>query len=284
LYFILTVDDFGIKYHNTAHADHLLTALKQYYTISVDWTGTHYCGLTLDWHYDKQYVDVSMPDYVPNLLHKLCHPSPLKPQHAPHQWIHPSYGQKVQYAQNEDTSPTLPAKDATFIQSAIGSLLYYARAVDPTILPALNEIATKQAAPTATTMQATKHLLDYMATHPLAILRYRASDMVLHIDSDSAYLVLPKARSRAAGYHYLSSNLPLATTAPPPTNAPILVECRTIRHVMASAAEAETTTAVINAQAAVPIRHTLTALGHPQPPTPLKVDNSTANGILNSNI
>jgi len=283
LHFILTVDDFGIKYFNRAHADHLLRALKQYYTISLDWSGKHYCGLTLDWHYNKNYVDVSMPEYIPNVLHKLKHPTPTKPQHSPHPWTRPTYGAKVQLAQEEDQAPILNPQDTKFIQSVTGSLLYYARAVDPTILPALNEISTKQAAPTRHTMDKTKHLLDYVATHPLAILRYHASNMVLHIDSDSAYLVLPKARSRAAGYHYLSSSLPVATHEPP-LNAPILVECRTMRPVMASAAEAETTTAVINAQAAVPVRHALQALGHKQPPTPLKVDNSTANGILNSNI
>ena len=283
LYFILTVDDFGIKHYRKEHVDHLLTALRNHYTISTDWTGAHYCGLTLDWHYDKRYVDVSMPNYIPNVLHKLQHPPPNKPQHAPHPWTKPVFGAQVQFAPKDDTSPPLSTKDATFIQSVTGSLLYYARAVDPTILPALNEIATKQSKPTTTTMSKTKHLLDYIATHPLAILRYYASDMTLHIDSDSAYLVLPQARSRAAGYHYLSSKYP-PTTHEPPHNAPVLVECRTIRHVMASAAEAETTTAFLNAQAAIPIRATLNALGHTQPPTPMKVDNSTANGILNSNI
>jgi hypothetical protein len=151
------------------------------------------------------------------------------------------------------------------------------------MLPALNEISSQQAKPTARTMSKVKHLLDYAATHPNATLHYQASDMVLHIDSDSAYLVLPKARSRAAGYHYLSSRQPV-NKHPPPRNAAIHVECKAIRRVMGSAAEAETTTAFINAQTAIPERNTLLALGHPQPPTPLKVDNSTAMGILNSNI
>jgi hypothetical protein len=208
LYFILTVDDFGIKYYKKEHVDHLLHALGTHYTISTNWTGSHYCGLTLDWHYDKHYVDVSMPDYIPNVLHKLQHPPPKKPQHAPHPWTKPTFGVKVQFAPDEDTSAPLPSKDTTFIQSVTGSLLYYARAVDPMILPALNEIATKQANLTKTTKEKTKHLLDYIATHPLAILRYHASDMQLHIDSDSAYLVLPQVRSRAAGYHYLSSKHP----------------------------------------------------------------------------
>jgi hypothetical protein len=75
-------------------------------------------------------------------------------------------------------------------------------------------------------MSQIKYLLDYAATHPNVILwGYHAIDMVLHIDSDSAYLVLPKARSRAAGYHYLSSNTTPIDTATPKPNAAVHVEC-----------------------------------------------------------
>lgn len=40
----------------------------------------------------------------------------------------------------------------------------------------------------------------------------------------------------------------------------------------------------MNAKLAVPMRTTLTEMGHPQPPTPIRTDNSTANGIVNSTI
>ena len=46
--FCLCVDDFGIKYFNSADADHLLTTLRQHYKITVDHKGKNYCGLTLD--------------------------------------------------------------------------------------------------------------------------------------------------------------------------------------------------------------------------------------------
>ena len=64
----------------------------------------------------------------------------------------------------------------------------------------------------------------------------------------------------------------------------MLVTCKTLRHVVSSAAEAETSGVFINAQLAIPIRHTLVSLGHPQPPTPIKTDNSTAAGHINSNM
>jgi hypothetical protein len=80
-------------------------------------------------------------------------------------------------------------------------LLYYGRAIDYTILPALNDIARQQAKPTVTTMIRARQLLDYVRTYPTTILRYHASAMILHVDSDAAYLVLPEAKSRIASYY-----------------------------------------------------------------------------------
>eukprot|EP00956_Cyclotella_meneghiniana_P031271 scaffold81716_cov13-Cyclotella_meneghiniana.AAC.1 len=53
---------------------------------------------------------------------------------------------------------------------------------------------------------------------------------------------------------------------------------------MSSAAEAETGALFLNAKLAVPIRHTLEELGHPQGKTPIQTDNSTAYGIVNNKI
>ncbi len=42
-------------------------------------------------------------------------------------------------------------------------------------------------------------LMDYLHTHHNAKIRYKASDMQLYVDSDAAYLVAPKEKSRIAG-------------------------------------------------------------------------------------
>ena len=47
--------------------------------------------------------------------------------------------------------------------------------------------------------------MDYVYTYPNTFIRYYASDMVLHVDSDAAYLVAPRARSRVAGYFYMGN-------------------------------------------------------------------------------
>ena len=50
--FTLVVDDFGVGYDGNEHAVHLLQTLRLYYeAVSVDWTGTLYCGITLKWDY-----------------------------------------------------------------------------------------------------------------------------------------------------------------------------------------------------------------------------------------
>jgi hypothetical protein len=69
----------------------------------------------------------------------------------------------------------------------LGTLLYYGRAVDPTILPALSAIATEQAKPTEKTKGKVKQLLDYCATQEDAIITYTSSKMILCIHSDAGY-------------------------------------------------------------------------------------------------
>jgi hypothetical protein len=51
------------------------------------------------------------------------------------------------------------------VQQIVSSLLYYARAIDCVLLPALNAIAGRQANPTQKTMDKCNRVLDYVATH-----------------------------------------------------------------------------------------------------------------------
>jgi hypothetical protein len=205
LIFTLVIDDFGIKYTNPQDVVHnLMTTLKALYKVSVDWTGGQYCGLTLEWDYKKRTCNISMPGYIACALQRFSHPPPTKPQHSPHAWQKPSYGNKIQYAPNSDTSPALDSKETKLVQEILSTLLYsYACAVDSTMLAATATIATQLTSATKQTMKAVVQLLNYCTTHPDAVMRYSASDMVLHIESQASYLSAAKARSRAAGYHFL---------------------------------------------------------------------------------
>jgi hypothetical protein len=128
------------------------------------------------------------------------------------------------------------------------------------------------------TVAQTTMLMDYLHTHPHGVLRYYASDMILKITSDAAYLVQPKARSCAAAHYHLGWHNSKRT------NGPVDVLCKTIKNVVSSAAEAETGSIYMSVKHACPMRTALIELGHPQPftGTPFETDNSTAQGILTS--
>jgi hypothetical protein len=84
VWFNLAVDDFGIKDACKDNLQHLYNALcKESYDIVEDRVGDLYCGINLSWHYEKGYVNLSMPKYVMKQLTRFVHPTPVKAQHCP---------------------------------------------------------------------------------------------------------------------------------------------------------------------------------------------------------
>ena len=73
----------------------------------MDLSGSKYIGITLDWDYQNGTFEISVPDFVKKALHKLQHPMPSKPQHAPATAAPIEYGAKKQTSVPEDTSPLL---------------------------------------------------------------------------------------------------------------------------------------------------------------------------------
>ena len=128
---------------------------------------------------------------VKDALIRFQYEKPNKPQHQPYPHNPIQYGAKAQYSEQENTSPPLSKEDKKFIQEVTGTFLWYARAVDATMLVALGSLASEQANPTERTMQKCKQFLDYAATQEDAVITYRKSDMVLAIHSDASYLSEP---------------------------------------------------------------------------------------------
>jgi hypothetical protein len=236
-------------------------------------------GMTLKWDYKHRTCDISMAGHVSNVLSKFQHDAPKHPQHTPSRYVTPVYGAKTQYATKDETPP-LTSQQCLTIQKVTGSVSYYAQAVDSTVLMPLNDIATEQTKATEKTQAATNQLMDYLATHPDAIIRYHASDIILHIHSDASYLSVYNARSRLGGMFFLGNTPPEQDKL----NGSILNVAVVIKNVVASAAESEVGSCFHNTQSGSPLRVTLTELGHTQPPTPLRTDNSTAFIILNKTI
>jgi hypothetical protein len=210
--FSLVVDDFGITYVGQEHAEHLKASIEKHYQISCDWTGSAYCGLQLDWDYKNRYVDVSMPGYIKAALHKFQHPTPTCPRNAPHTWSPPIYRSKTQYIEEQKDSPLLPQNDVTQIQQLAGILLYYARAVDPTLILSVNVLASEQSQATYAASDKVIHLLNYCATHPEAKLRYHASNIILKIHRGASYLSEREAKSRAGIFFTWEATLTVKKT------------------------------------------------------------------------
>jgi hypothetical protein len=77
----------------------------------------------------------------------------------------------------------------------------------------------------------------------------------------------------------MSSNTPC-----PHNNGAVLTITQIIKAVMSLAAKAKIGALSTNCWKAVSACHTLEFLGHPQPPTPIQTDNTTALGIANNNV
>ena len=276
--FTLVVDDFGVKYVGKEHAKHLRDTLREDYTVTTDWTGKRYIGITLDWDYKRRQVHLSMPKYVKKALKQFQH-TLNKRQYQPFPSAKIDYGAKKQYAKQESKSPLLDKKGKKFVQRVCGKFLFLGRAVDSTLLCPISAIASQSSAPTEDTMKHTLQLLDYIATQEEAVLTYNASAMKLAVHSDASYLSEPKARSRAGGHFFLSNE-----ASAPGNNGAVLNIAHIIKHVMSSATESELAALYIMAHEAVYIRIILEEMGHKQPPTPLQTDNAMADAVCNGKI
>jgi hypothetical protein len=137
IWFNLAVDDFGIKYISKGNFQHLYVALwKETYDIVEDRAGKLYCGIKLKWNYNNGYVDLSMLKCIMKQLTCYAHPAPDKPQHCLFLPNPITYSKDTQAPTPTDDSPLLDNASQKCTQQVIGSFLYYARAVDPTILMA----------------------------------------------------------------------------------------------------------------------------------------------------
>ena len=232
--FTLVVDDFGIKYVDKEHVDHLIACIKEKYKLTEDWSGDLYCGINLKWDYTARTLEILLPGYIKRQLEKYTHIIAAKPQHCLYTPEPKKYGSEAQAPLPPDTTRKLNKDEIKKVQRIIGGILYYARAVDMTVLMALSTIASEQTAGTEQTMAKALQVLDYLATHPDATVKFRASDMILNIHSDASYLTEPKARSRACG-HFFMGWMP-ADDTPIKLNGAFHTLCLILRFVVASAA------------------------------------------------
>ena len=230
--FTLVVDDFGIKYTSPEGANHLITTLKLLYDIKIDWAGTSYIGFTIAFDTIAKSVSLSMPGYIDKVLRRFSIPPHLTSA-SPAVCIPPRYGDPLQ-TPTEDTSAPLTPAAVKVLQEQVGCLLYYARGIDCTILPAVTHISSRQASPIVAVADAMTRLLSYCARYPNHHLVFHACSMQLEIQSDASYLSRPQSRSVAGAIFHMT---------PSPTssvrNGPCLALSSIIPVVVSAVAEAE---------------------------------------------
>eukprot|EP00957_Ditylum_brightwellii_P133645 10189184-Ditylum_brightwellii.AAC.1 len=92
----------------------------------------------------------------------------------------------------------------------------------------------------------------------------------------------PQAHSTASGHFFLGNKI--VDGKPILLNGAVHSLCTILNLVASSTAAAELGALFLNACQAKLMRVTLEEMGHPQPPTPIISDNSTAVGIANRTI
>ena len=275
--FCLVVDDFGVKYSKIADLEHLVDCLSALYHVKSHPTGVQYLGFTVAHDRVARTLTLSYPGYIAKLLAQI-RPLGVKAAASPAIYTPPNFGSRAPQLSHVDNSAPASAAEIKDLQIIVGSLLYYARAVDATMLPAVCALASRQSNPTAATMLAAERLLGYASSHQNNTLVLRASSMLLRIHSDGSYLSRPKSGSVAGGFHFLGDADPTLL------NAPVLCHSTLIPVVVGAVSEAEYAAVYANAQHGVDERRILANLGYPQPPTPIFCDNECAVGLSNGTI
>ncbi len=220
-----------------------------------------------------------MPDSIPKVLQRFNDNKEFHHATTPGVYHPPEYGQKGPQTERVDSTRPLNAAGIKRLQEIVGAFLFYARAVDCTMLPAVVQLAAAQAHPTAAVLGAADRLMRYAAGHPVQRLIYRACDMILYIQSDASHQSMSDSRSVAGGLFYLANK----QVSDMPINGPLLAPSKVIPNVAAFAGESEYAALFLNAQQGVWLRVVLDALGYPQPSTSLSCDNTCAVGLANNN-
>jgi hypothetical protein len=129
---------------NMEDVNHLISSISTTYKLTEDWTSNLYCGITLEWDYVSCTVDILMPGYIKTKLQEYVHVMGNKVQTCPYSPEPKKFGTETKAPLPPNSSPQLNAKGIKHVQQIVGSILYYARAVDMTVLMVLSSIAVKQ--------------------------------------------------------------------------------------------------------------------------------------------
>jgi hypothetical protein len=146
-----------------------------------------------------------MPGYIKKKLQEYGHVVPNKLQSCPYALKPKQFGATTQAPAPPDNTPKLNDAGIKWVQKFVGSILYYARAVNMTVLMALSSIAMEQTKATDWTLERCMQLLDYLASNNPAKVRFHTSDMIMSIHSNASHLSAPEAQSRTCRHFFMGS-------------------------------------------------------------------------------
>ena len=102
-----------------------------------------YIGINTYWDCVNRTVILSMPNYVRKALHIFQHVLMHGKEYSPHICAPIQYGQIIQYVEPLDAFKYFSDKETNTIQPVCGTLLYYAIAIDNTVIPSLSDISSE---------------------------------------------------------------------------------------------------------------------------------------------
>ena len=137
--FALVVDDFAVVWKDKTSIDHFIDTLRKLYTVKIDWEGSKYLGMNISINRIQRHVTISMPGYIEKLLRKV-RPNGIKGASTPGIYHPPNYKSPKSQTATVDATPLATKIQQHELQVVVGTLLYYARTVDPSILTAIHEI------------------------------------------------------------------------------------------------------------------------------------------------
>ena len=132
-----------MKFTNKEDAEHLESAIRESYPMTIDWSSTKYIGINLDWNYNKRKLCSSIPGYVKKVLKQFNYQQQtIQKQNSPSLYIAPKFGSKTPQMTSIDTSVSMTRKQKILLQQIVGKFLYYERATDKIVGHCLNDLST----------------------------------------------------------------------------------------------------------------------------------------------
>ncbi len=141
--FSLVVDDFAVVWSSETDIQHYMNALRKLYTVKVDYRGSKNLGMTIDINRKERHVTLSMPGYITKLMRRV-RSQRIRGASTPAIYNAPNYKSLQAQTATINETPFATSEQKHELKVVVGTLLYYARTVDPFILTAVHELGSVQ--------------------------------------------------------------------------------------------------------------------------------------------